>query len=130
MFCLIAVLILGLSQVYKNRPATEATTSAILLPRAPADGAAGGGKARAEISAVPGPSGQATFRVNEAQMKTLADVKQRLESLSPASVVIQVDTRTPPDPLTVTLRLLNLARTLGIPAHIAYRQEAVEGGAS
>ncbi len=128
MFCLIAVLILSLSLVFRNRPATEATASAVLLPRAPAEGAQGAGKARVPVMAAAGPSGQAAFRVGETPVATLKDVRAHLEKLAPAAVVISVDTRTPPDPLTVALRLLNVARQLNIPAHLAYRQEAGEGG--
>lgn len=128
MFCLIAVLILSLSLVYRNRPATEATASAVLLPRAPADGSAPGGKVRVPVSATAGPSGQVIFTVGQSTVGTLHEVRQHLTALGPASIVIQVDTRTRPDPLTVALRLLNVARTLGVPAHLAYRQEAAEGG--
>lgn len=128
MFCLIAVLILSLSLVFRNRPATESTSSIMLLPRAPADGSPHAGKARVQISAATGPSGQAIFTIGQTTVGTLKEVRQHLEALAAASVVIQVDTRTRPDPLTVALRLLNVARTLGIPAHLAYRQEAVEAG--
>jgi hypothetical protein len=130
MFCLIAVLTLSLSQVFRNPPATESTAFALLLPRAPAVAGQGAGAARAQVAAVAGPSGAVTFTVGRNRVGSLPELRQRLEAMAPASVVINVDTRVRPDPLTVALRLLNVARTLGIPALLAYRQEALEGGSS
>lgn len=128
MFCLIAVLILSLSLVFRNRPNTEATASAVLLPRAAAPGGSGGGAHRVTVAVGPGTHGAALFSVAEQPLASLEEVRSRLRQLSPAAIVISIDTRTAPDPLTVAIRLLQIARDLGIPAHLAYRPDGEGGG--
>jgi hypothetical protein len=136
LFILFAVMILTLGVTFRNKPgertpdgAAQQVASIAMLPRAPGRKSTGnGGSSRVNITATRSDAGGPKFVVSGQEVPSYRGVRSALERLTPGEVVIHVDTRTPPDPLTVAINLMHIAQSEKIPARLAYKPEVLEGG--
>jgi len=136
LFILFAVMILTLGVTFRNKPGERTPGAAdrqvaeiAVLPKAPGPKAGGtGGSSRVKIAATRSETGGPQFTVSGQEVPSYAEIRSAIKELSPAEVVIHVDTGTPPDPLTVAINLMHIAQSEKIPARLAYAPKVLAGG--
>lgn len=137
LFILFAVMILTLGVTFRNKPGErtpgtekQQVAEIAVLPKALGPKARGtGGSSRVKIAATRSDTGGPRFTVSGHEVPSYAGVRSAIKELSPGEVVIHVDTRTPPDPLTVAINLMHIAQSEKIPARLAYEPQVLgEGG--